>query len=234
MSLVLKNNESEKFEEKLNEALNNKLLTKNQKDALLAKYNRKFDGEKLSDQNRNALRILRNILVHNQQTSLKYSKNIIRYELLQYFLAMVDDTKGMYCHVCKEGFLLNRTISKWIYDTRYELILEQKPAQVCIKKSCKTTTSNIETDEKEEEIIIAVEKQLRTIRTIKPEDLKTKKCPLCRSNSMKRGQTGETYRYRQGLYHIKIKDIGKNVSNELEKLEELLDEKVRDLLNAKY
>jgi len=248
MTVILDKKENKKFKEKLEYALENDLITKIQRDAMLAKYMRKRDGEKLSVQNRNALRMLRNSLIHNQDTILNFSKNIIRYELLQDLLSMADDIKGMYCHICKEGFLAQRIISSWIHAEKYELILEQKPAQICINNSCKTTSVDIETEEKEEEIITAVEKQLRSIRSTEPEELSNNKCPQCKSKSMKPGQKGETYRYRQGLYHIKIKEvplkgyctvchyqeIGENVARELEILENLLDEKVLELVKAKY
>ena len=39
------------------------------------------------------------------------------------------------------------------------------------------------------------------------EPLESKRCPLCRSDSLEAGHHGLIYRYQQGLFHMELKDI---------------------------
>ena len=244
MTQIFAGKEEEKFREIIEDALKKEYITKKQKDALLTKYERKLEGSPLTPQDRNALRILRNTITHYQINIFDYAKYNLKFDSILELLSYVDKRTGIYCHVCKDGLLIKRTVSSWIQGTNYELILEQKPAQVCSNSTCKTTSFSLEVEEQEEQIINMVEKQLRSIRTIKPEEYNIKKCPLCRSETLEAKHSGEAYKYRQGLYHIKIKDVplkayctlchyqevGENVTVELEKLETLLDAETLELL----
>lgn len=234
----------EKFRELIKEAYRKVFITEKQKTALLAKYNRKYDGDALSMQDRNALRMLRKTIIQYRTSVSESAIAALKFESVLELLSLVDKRSGIYCHVCKDGLLIKRTVSSWTIGSNYELILEQKPAQVCSNSACKTTSFSLEVEEQEEQILNEVEKQLRTIRTTKPEEFNIKKCPLCRSEALEAKHTGDVYKYRQGLYHIKIKDVplkayctlchyqevGENVTVELEKLESLLDAETLELL----
>lgn len=244
MTQMYTRKEEEEFSEAVQEAFTKDFITEIQKRALLAKYKRKFEGEPLTTQDRNALRILRNNITHNQNTITEHAKYALKFDTILELLSVMDKRSGIYCHVCKDGLLIKRTVSSWIIGSNYELILEQKPAQVCSNSACKTTSFSLEVEEQEEQILNEVEKQLRTIRTTKPEEFNIKKCPLCRSEALEAKHTGDVYKYRQGLYHIKIKDVplkayctichyqevGENVTVELEKIESLLDAETLELL----
>ncbi|HUT82595.1 MAG TPA: hypothetical protein VMZ29_15470 [Candidatus Bathyarchaeia archaeon] len=245
MTQIYIEKEEEKFRELVEKAFDNDFITEIQKDALIAKYERKLDGEPLTIQDRNALRLLRNTIAHNQDTMTDHAKFSLKLDMIIRLLSYVDNQTGIYCHVCKEGLLIKRTVSSWIQGTNYELILEQKPAQICSNNTCQSTSFSLQVEVQEAEILKEIEKQLRVIRTTTPEELENKKCPQCRSEALEEKNKGEVYKYQQGLYHIKIKEvplqayctlcnyqkIGKNVGKEIMKLEQLLNSKVITLLD---
>ncbi len=234
----------EKFRELIKEAYRKVFITEKQKTALLAKYNRKYDGDALSMQDRNALRMLRKTIIQYRTSVSESAIAALKFESVLELLSLVDKSSGIYCHVCKVGILVSRTVSSWIVGKDYELILEQKPAKVCSNNTCKSTSFSLAVEKYEDELINEVEKQLRSIRITNTEKLDQKKCPQCRSETLEANHTGDVYKYHQGLYHIKIRDVplkaycnichyqevGENIIIELEKLETLLDTETLELL----
>ena len=244
MAQIFARNEKEDFMKIVNESFRNGYITDKQRNALISKYERTQNNEPLTIQDRNALRSLRNSILNYQSEVIENATSALKFENLLELLSFVDKGPGIYCHLCKTALLVDKFVSSWNVGKNYELILEQKPGKVCSNKICQNTSFSLDVEKFEDELINAVEKQLRSIRTTKPEELDLKKCPQCRSDTLEAKHKGEAYKYRQGLYHIKIKDvplkayctlchyqeIGETVNNELDKLQKILDTKTLELL----
>ncbi|MHA1772885.1 MAG: hypothetical protein ACTSXO_02005 [Candidatus Heimdallarchaeota archaeon] len=242
--LILQAKEQREFEEKVLRARAKGFLTETQKEALLAKFARRFKGERLSARDRNALRGLRNFVAHYPEQLKELVQLNFKRDAILELLSYVDQQRGIYCHICKIGLLIKRTVSAWIQGTDYELIIEQKPAQACQNTRCQAISFSLEVEKFVDALLKKVEQQLRAIRTTPPEKPAVTKCPICRSNALLTGQKGELYRHRQGLYHLRIQKVplktyctvchyqeyDKAVLKKVSQLTELLDRELFALL----
>lgn len=241
----------EKFREKVARAYEKEMLTDIQKEALLAKFegmdSEKTDGKTLTVQNRNALRILRDIVIHKNEAIITLSKTLLRAYILQDLLAIVDKPKGILCPTCHVGTMIEGTSSEWINKAGYDLVIEQIPSRNCMNPDCEEAIFSSETVKAEETITKILQKEIPKIQKIKIAGVEEISCPICGFEHLEENKKTALYKHRQGFFHLRIKDIPLNgscprcgyeehskiISKEVNKLLEKLYEPIYDLLETK-
>ena len=200
----------EKFKEKIERAYDQELLTEIQKKALLAKYIGLVewkDRKPLTKQNRNALRILRDIVAHSSETTITLSKTLLRAYILQGILSIVDKPKGVLCPSCQVGTMFEGTTSNWINKKNYDLVIEQIPSRNCLNPDCEESIFSTDTVKSEEKIIAILDKEIPKVQKIEVTEKEEFPCPLCGYKYLKSNKKKPLYKHRQGLFHIHIKDV---------------------------
>jgi len=191
----------DEFTELLKEAMELDLITEIQKEGLVAKK----DKTTLTMQHRNALRALRNIQTNYIPDMKRLAKDMAKRRVVGKLLAMVETQKTFLCPSCNQGMMIDGTTSFHYKTDTHNLILVQHPAKICL--SCQSESFSSESVKLSEKITQYIEKERNKLRTINPEPLETKRCPLCRSETLETGCYGFVYRYQQGLFHLELKDI---------------------------
>lgn len=240
----------EKFREKIARAYEKEMLTDIQKEALLAKFeglDPKKNGIKtLTVQNRNALRILRDIVYNKSETTITLSKTLLRAYILQELLSIVDKPKGILCPTCHVGTMTEGTSSEWINNANYDLVIEQIPSRNCMNPDCEETIFSSETVKVVETIAKILQNEIPKLHDIKIK-IDERSCPICGLEHLQGNKKSALYKHRQGLFHLRIKDIplegycsrcgyekhSKKVSKEVNKLLEKLYEQLYTLLGTK-
>lgn len=240
----------EVFKKKIRNAKKNNLLNESQANALLRKR-KNIELEPaartpLSMQDRNALRILRNVLTDNRENIKQLIIDLARRPLIHELLAEVDKGKVL-CPVCRTGVLEKGSTSRWIEEENFHFILEHIPAEICSNPRCQETIFNSDTAKAESHIIEYVSEAVKKIQSLEPrKDPKQVICPLCEKQELEKGHTEAMYIAQQELFHLRIKmvavqsycpvcgykEIGENVTKELVSLKETLTSLTFQLMNT--
>ncbi len=187
-------------------------ITNSQETALLLKkMNQELEPDKrisLDVQNRNALRILRNMIVHYPPEKIRGRLiHLLKIPVIKELIAEVDQ-KGILCYECKNGIIIETTTSTWTSKDEYELILDHVPAKICTNPTCKETMFSSKTMKTESKVLSLVEELISGIMDNKQESLeKETQCPLC-EQTMLSSNTTITYKDSiSDLFHLKINEL---------------------------